>query len=164
MSEVSINKAISELSDGAIGYVLSPVQARWFRMRDGVPVVEDGSPLVLDRVYHLAAFDGETSVRWELVGGGVGSLDAMILSDAEEPGSTPRQQRSLLWGTAEAVQGGWATLSEDRIPSFSVPIDEDLEVKVGDSLVMVSREIVVVDDHGNTQVSDVRHEGIEVAS
>ncbi|MFT4189113.1 MAG: CRISPR-associated protein Csx19 [Aeromicrobium sp.] len=153
----SLHDALATVPDGAVGYVLSPRAARWFRKVSGeLSWHDDKATIPLSTVYALEAFDGTTSVSWERDSGGQGFRRTLT-----RPKGSARV-RAHLWGTITTVDPGWVHLSEDRVADFWVPLTGLDSKSKGRSVRLVYAEHWTEDDHGNTYVKATQPLQIEV--
>lgn len=139
--------------EGAIGFGYRPAEAYWFRLdHAGAPVGPGGRPVDVAGTFELRAFTRTHELRWTHRADGTGP--AVVVSDAA-PHQQPAEYGRLLWGTVVAVaDDGWATLSNSRIGTFTVPVAD--EVDVGARLCLYAVEYVSEDEHGNLAVADER--------
>jgi len=146
----------------AIGYLLAPGRAEWFRSAAGVAHGPDGLRDLGD-AYELFATSGTRHLRWFHRAGGYGQAiclgeDAVVLPSGQPVGAADAPPRFRLEDTAERVlagrviraREGWATLATARYPACDVPVEASDEQEVWAFLA----EYAVRDAHGNVSVAD----------
>lgn len=148
--------------EDAIGYLLTPGRAEWFRCSAGVAHGPDG-PRDLGDAYEVVATSGTRQLRWFHQADGYGQAvclgeDPAVLPPGDPPGTADTPPRLRLEDTAERVlagqvirvRDGWATLATARYPTCDVPV----EASNGQEVWAILAEYAVRDGHGNVSVAD----------
>lgn len=159
---VTADGALAWFAADAIGYLLAPDRAEWFRCADGA-AHGPGGPRDLGGGYELFATTGTRQLRWFHQAGGAGlavclgedpaALPAGEAAGAADPAERHRLDRTterILAGRVIDARDGWATLATARYPSCDVPVVARRDQEVWASLA----EYAVRDGHGNLSVTD----------
>ena len=145
---------------GAIGYLLAPDRAEWFRC-PGEGVRGPDGPRDLAGAFEVYATGGGGQLRWVHQDDGEGwavslSEDAATLPEGTPVSAGPERRRlagtadRLLAGRVVEVRAGWATLATARYAPYAVPVRADVGQEVWAELA----EYAVSDEHGNLSVID----------
>ncbi|HZK06089.1 MAG TPA: hypothetical protein VFC82_09650 [Actinomycetaceae bacterium] len=141
---ITLEQAWNELTMEAVGWVMTPSEARWFRMT--AERVPDWAP---DRrgepagVFEMTAFDGVRAWTWANQSHGHGPL---VTRTVPSEGLT---NLTALAGEAESDgRDGWTNLVSGRGTRFRVPI----ELGLGERVVLEQREVTKSDSFGNVRV------------
>lgn len=151
-----------------VGFAYTSSTAPWFRLdTDGTPRDDKGGALDLTGVFELRAFDAHRELRWWHTGDGRGEARELTDQTIRIPGARRldvdgphRSYQRLLWGAVSTAEAGWATLSEPRIGSRTVPVPEP--ATSGAHVWLEAVEYVTEDVHGNVAVVDERLTGLVV--
>lgn len=149
--------AFAATATAAVGFAYSPNAARWFRLDpSGRPLLPDGSPLDLQAVFELRAFDPDRELRWWNRSAGSGSARVVTDDVLCAPAGARRRGTGyarLLWGTVTHATDDWATLTEPRIGHLRVPMDQ---ATAEQQVWLHAVEYYAEDEHGNVAVVDER--------
>jgi hypothetical protein len=147
------------VSGDAIGYLLAPSRADWFRYAGGVAHGPDG-PRDLSDTYELFATCETRQLRWCHQDDGHGQAvclgeDPAALPPGEAADSPGRFRldtaaERILAGRVIGARDGWATLATARYPSCDVPV----AASIGQEVWAALAEYAVRDAHGNVSVTD----------
>ncbi|MDQ1295344.1 MAG: hypothetical protein QG608_3229 [Actinomycetota bacterium] len=164
----------------AIGFVLCPEAAFWWRWQDGCPRDRRGNalegPWDLMAAFELVAFDGVRELRWLHSQEGRGRAvvlaedpQALPVGDQVVFDTAPRRvgdpYRRILAGSLSDVGRGWARLRAARYHDADLPVSLP-NAHAGDRpvAVLTGVEYAVEDEHGNLTVVDSRLTGLEILS
>ncbi|MFT4127489.1 MAG: CRISPR-associated protein Csx19 [Gordonia sp. (in: high G+C Gram-positive bacteria)] len=149
---------------GAVGFVYSPLAARFIRRDADHWATDDGNDPFKD-VYELCVFTEHRELRWIQESGGKGTAYDRAETGADGPFAFGDARAHLLWGavgTDSDGTSGWVDTESARVGRVSVPLAT--AVVSGSRLTIRSQEYAEYDDQGNVSIVDVRYLGLGVAS
>jgi CRISPR-associated protein (TIGR03984 family) len=170
------------LLDGAVALLMAPSWFRFGVVQEGTLTDPSGAPLDTTVVFEARVFNQRAELRWlrdATAPDPIGTAVLLSEDDAARPSSRftqlPRLQTAgpsipgqyILWGqvAADAAGPGWCTLQEQRIGSFSVPLQGQVTASAGSRLVITTCEYVGAEAHfGNMFVAEERLLGVSVTS